>query len=270
MTKINHLWKNQMLSLPAFVRGCGLVTSGWVKSWMGTLDFQAFHHDPMIDPAFNHVDSQKYIYLFWHEYILFQLYLRGGCDICMLVSPNRDGEILTEAAKLIGFDVVRGSSNTGSFTAIRSLLRAAATNHLTMTPDGPRGPRRHLANGPIYLASKLQLPIVTVGMGYDQPWRLRTWDQFAIPRPFSRARCVTSEPIYVPKRMASPDFQEHRRMVEASLRSVTLQAETWATTGVSIVGQTDLFATRRGDGCRAVGTKTCDRSPDGRGTYRAA
>ncbi|MEZ6087245.1 MAG: hypothetical protein R3C05_04300 [Pirellulaceae bacterium] len=42
-----------------------------------------------------------------------------------------------------------------------------------MTPDGPRGPRRELATGCIYLASRLQLPIVPLGLGYDRPWRLQ-------------------------------------------------------------------------------------------------
>ena len=59
--------------------------------------------------------------------------------------------------------------------------------HLTITPDGPRGPRRHMAPGPIYLASKLGLPLVLMGYAYDRPWRLHSWDRFAIPRPGSRA-----------------------------------------------------------------------------------
>ena len=44
--------------------------------------------------------------------------------------------------------------------------------HLTITPDGPRGPRRQLAPGAIYLASKLGLPLVVMGYGYDRPWRV--------------------------------------------------------------------------------------------------
>ena len=55
--------------------------------------------------------------------------------------------------------------------------------NLTITPDGPRGPRRQLAQGPVYLASKLGMPIVAMGFGYDRPWRFNSWDRFAIPRP---------------------------------------------------------------------------------------
>ena len=55
--------------------------------------------------------------------------------------------------------------------------------HLTITPDGPHGPRRRMAPGPIYLASKLGLPLVLMGYAYDRPWRLPSWDRFAVPRP---------------------------------------------------------------------------------------
>ena len=42
--------------------------------------------------------------------------------------------------------------------------------HLAITPDGPRGPRRTLAQGAVYLASKLQMPLVALGIGFDRPW----------------------------------------------------------------------------------------------------
>jgi len=47
---------------------------------------------------------------------------------------------------------------------------------------------------------KLGLPLVVMGYGYDRPWRVRrAWDQFAIPRPFSRARAVPSHEIFIPR-----------------------------------------------------------------------
>ena len=106
----------------------------------------------------------------------------------MLLSRHRDAEILSHVAYHFGFDFVRGSTNRGGAAALRELLAKSRQMHLTITPDGPRGPRRRMAPGPIYLASKLGLPLVLMGYGYDRPWRLRSWDRFAIPRPCSRAR----------------------------------------------------------------------------------
>ena len=90
----------------------------------------------------------------------------------MLLSRHRDAEILSHAAYHLGFDFVRGSTNRGGVAAIRELLEKSRHMHLTITPDGPRGPRRKLAPGSIYLASKLGLPLVVMGYGYDRPWRV--------------------------------------------------------------------------------------------------
>ena len=125
------------------------------------------------------------LYLFWHEYILIPLYLRGHCNLSMLLSRHRDAEILSHIAYHLGYDFVRGSTNRGGVAALRELLAKSRQMHLTITPDGPRGPRRRMAPGPIYLASKLGMPLVLMGYGSDRPWRLRSWDRFAVPRPFS-------------------------------------------------------------------------------------
>src|SRR4029077_15931043 len=76
--------------------------------------------------------------------------------------------------------------------------RLLTPGSLIVTPDGPRGPRRRLAEGAIFLASRLQMPIVCMGFAFDHPWRQKSWDRFAIPRPFSRARAVISPFIEIP------------------------------------------------------------------------
>ena len=166
----------------------GLLGSAAVRRWMSTLDYKVAYYDRTIDPVFPDCRGQK-IYIFWHEYILFPLYLRGHCNMAMLLSRHRDAEILSHAAYHLGFEFVRGSTNRGGVAALRELLARSQRMHLTITPDGPRGPRRRLAPGCVYLASKLELPLVVMGYGYDRPWRVHSaWDQFAIPRPYSRAR----------------------------------------------------------------------------------
>ncbi len=175
------------LTSPLLNKLAGLLGASAVRNWMCTLDYKAAYYDRAIDPVFPECSGQK-IYIFWHEYILFPLYLRGHCNMAMLLSRHRDAEILSHAAYHLGFDFVRGSTNRGGVAAIRELLEKSRRMNLTITPDGPRGPRRKMAPGSIYLASKLGLPLVVMGYGYDRPWRVRSaWDQFAIPRPFSRA-----------------------------------------------------------------------------------
>jgi lysophospholipid acyltransferase (LPLAT)-like uncharacterized protein len=233
----------------------GLLGSAAVRWWMSKLDYKVVYDDPAVDPVFPECQGQK-IYIFWHEYILFPLYLRGHCNLAMLLSRHRDAEILSYAAHHLGFEFVRGSTNRGGVGALRELLAKSRDMHLTITPDGPRGPRRRLAPGCVFLASKLGLPLVAMGFGYDRPWRIRrAWDQFAIPRPGSRARAVVSGEVFIPPELDRAGLEHHRQQVEDLLNRLTEEAETWAASGARRAAQSRLerCGAGRGEWRRMVG-----------------
>jgi lysophospholipid acyltransferase (LPLAT)-like uncharacterized protein len=218
----------------------GLLATAWIRTWMGTLDYKAALYDRAIDPSTAACRGQK-IYIFWHEYILFPLYLRGHCNLAMLLSRHRDAEILSHVAHHFGFEFVRGSTNRGGAAALRQLLAKSRHMHLTITPDGPRGPRRQLAPGSVYLASKLGLPLVVMGYGYDRPWRASSWDRFAVPRPGSRARAIVAPEIHVPPDLDRDGLEHFRRSIEDLLNDLTQRAEAWAESGRRMAGQFHVF-----------------------------
>lgn len=232
----------------------GLLGSAAIRHWMGTLDYKVAFYDPAVDPASPQCRGQK-IYIFWHEYILFPISLRGHCNLAMLLSRHRDADILSRVAHHLGFEFVRGSTRRGGVAAIRELLRRSRRMHLTITPDGPRGPRRRLAPGAVFLASRLGLPLVAMGYGFDRPWRVNSWDRFAIPRPFSRARAIPSGEIFVPPDLDRAGLEHFRRRIEALLDRLTKEAETWAASGTRKIGQQnvvplpDRFRRLRLDSC---------------------
>ncbi len=240
----------------------GLLGSTAIRLWMDTLNYKVALYDPMVDPASPECRGQK-IYIFWHEYILFPLSLRGHCNLAMLLSRHRDADILSRVAYHLGFEFVRGSTRRGGTAAIRELLRRSEKMHLTITPDGPRGPRRRLAPGAIYLASKLGLPLVLMGFGFDRPWRVRSWDRFAIPRPFSRARAVVAPEVRLPANLDRRGIEHYRVEVERLLNRMTEEAEAWAASGTRKVCQLSL--SRRPvslDACRSGKTRRLDERHD--------
>jgi lysophospholipid acyltransferase (LPLAT)-like uncharacterized protein len=218
------------LNSPLLTKTAGLALSGLLRCWMGTLDFRATYYDISIDPSRPQC-RRRGIYIFWHEYMPFLMYLRGHCDLAMLMSRHRDANLLSRLALHFGFDFVRGSTRRGGERALRDLMHKSRTHHLTITPDGPRGPRRELAAGCIYLASKLQMPLIAIGLGYDRPWRMNTWDRFAVPRPLSRARAVPSPRIWIPPNLDRAGIERHRLRVEQILLRLTAEAEAWAEAG---------------------------------------
>ncbi len=213
----------------------GLVAAQGLTSWMHTLRYRSLAYDRALDPRWG--TAQPRIYVFWHEYILQPLYLRPHCKLAMLLSRHKDAEVLAHVAHHMGFECVRGSTNRGGVAALLEMKRRGRHMHLTMTPDGPRGPRRQLSSGTIFLAAKLGLPIVPLGFGYDRPWRLNSWDRFAVPRPYSQARCIIGPEISIPADLQRSAWEVHRRSVERLLTDLSEEASDWARSGAHRRGE---------------------------------
>jgi len=214
-----------------------LLGSTVLRAWMGTLDIKGAFYDPADDPASPECVGGR-VYIFWHEYLLACIYLRGHCNITVLTSRHRDAEILARLGRFLGYGVVRGSTQRGGVTALRQLLQTGGRLHLATPPDGPRGPRRLMTQGSVYLASRLGVPLVALGLGYDRPWRIRSaWDHFALPRPYSRVRIVGSPGIHVPPDLDRDGLEHFRQRIERVLNRMTAEAEAWAESRTSRPGQ---------------------------------
>jgi lysophospholipid acyltransferase (LPLAT)-like uncharacterized protein len=194
-----------------------------------------------VDPAGPEGDSFR-LYAFWHEFILLPIALRGTCNLSVLLSKHRDADIVSHLAHFMGFGCIRGSTTHGGAKALRELFQASRVQHLVFTPDGPRGPRRKMAVGPIYLASKLGLPLVVMGFGYDRPWRMKSWDRFAVPRPYSRARAVLGPAMHLPPKLDREGLEHYRLEVERLLNRLTDEAEAWAEAGTRKVNEVCISA----------------------------
>jgi len=221
--------------VPWKVRVAGLAAAKGIHAWMSTLQYRALFYDPSVDPRLG--SEKPRIYVFWHEYILLPLYMRPHCNLAMLLSRHKDADILARVAHHMGFDCVRGSTNKGATAALLELTRRGKHMHLTITPDGPRGPRRKLAIGPIYLASRFGLPIVPLGFGVDRPWRAKSWDRFAVPRPFSQVRGILGPEISIPAGLDRDQLEVCRQDVEQLLTDLTVDAEDWAASGDHRLGE---------------------------------
>lgn len=212
-----------------------------LNAWMATLNYRSYRYDPAADPA-DASSTGPNIYVFWHEYIPFPVYTRPNSRLAMLLSQHQDAEILSHMAHFAGLETVRGSTSRGGTAALRELIERGKGMSLAITPDGPRGPRRHLAQGCIYLSSRLQIPIVPLGIGYDRPWRnAKSWDRFAIPRPFSRCRAILGPRIRIPPDIGRSELEHQRQWVQHQLQSLTHQAEQWAEQNLSIAGSEVLY-----------------------------
>lgn len=199
-----------------------------LNAWMGTLNYRMWRYDSAADPG-DASFAGPALFVFWHENMLLPLFIRPNCRLTMLTSQHEDAEVLSHIAKYVGMGVIRGSTSRGGAKALRQVMQHGPGISLAIATDGPRGPRRHVAQGCVYLSSRLQVPIVLVAIGFERPWRVKkAWDRFAIPKPFSRARAIMGPRIQVPADLDRAEIEQHRQWIEQRLTELTELAEQWA------------------------------------------
>jgi lysophospholipid acyltransferase (LPLAT)-like uncharacterized protein len=114
---------------------------------------------------------------------------RGGRPAYALVSASQDGAWLTAFFSLAGVRTVRGSSSRLGREAATALVEMLRLGHdIGLTPDGPRGPCYDLKPGAVIVSRRTGAPMLLIGGEFKSAWRLRSWDGFYLPKPFSRVR----------------------------------------------------------------------------------
>ena len=71
-----------------------------------TLTYHFRYKDPDVDPEVARATGQRYIYAFFHEVTLFPAYYWNWPEMHILISEHRDGELITQVVKRLGFSVV--------------------------------------------------------------------------------------------------------------------------------------------------------------------
>ncbi|HUC84444.1 MAG TPA: lysophospholipid acyltransferase family protein [Candidatus Acidoferrales bacterium] len=170
------------------------------------------------------------IYCVWHNRLALCLVAYRGYaqkrthtpGIAGLVSASKDGGFLTGILERFRVQPVRGSSSRRGPQALLELTTWAERGYdLAITPDGPRGPCYVVQEGVMSLAQLTGLPIIP--FVYNLGWKIRvkSWDRFQIPLPFSHCEMNFDNPIRVPREATDAEREALRQRLESSLRSMT-------------------------------------------------
>lgn len=111
------------------------------------------------------------------------------------ISLSDDGELQTHVMSRFQVEAVRGSSSRGGLRVLRELYRLMQARPQLFTliaVDGPRGPHAHVHPGAAHLATRLERPLWLCRARCDRAWRLKSWDRFVIPKPFSHVHITTT------------------------------------------------------------------------------
>jgi len=158
------------------------------------------------------------IMVFWHGRIFMASYYFRNRGIVVMTSRHRDGDYIAEVIRRLGYEAARGSSSRGSLGATREALEALRNGKdLGFAIDGPRGPRYVVKRGPTYVAWKSGHPILPFTVSVKRKWKLKSWDHFQVPMPFSRARVEIGEPVYIDAGIPKERLAEYDGRVQEAL-----------------------------------------------------
>lgn len=132
-------------------------------------------------------------FVLWHNRLFLAAEIvrryRQGRPAYALVSASRDGARLSAFFAMIGMSTVRGSSSRLGREAASALVEVQRAGHdIGITPDGPKGPCYELKPGAIIVPRRTGAPLLLIGAEFTHAWRLKSWDRFYLPAPFSRVR----------------------------------------------------------------------------------
>jgi lysophospholipid acyltransferase (LPLAT)-like uncharacterized protein len=184
-------------------------------------DRSGFFDRPPVDAA---------IYCVWHNRLAlcletYRLYARSRLKtpgMAAIVSASKDGALLAAVLDCFKVQPVRGSSSRRGPQALLELKSWSERGYdLAITPDGPRGPCYGVQDGVMSLSQLTGLPILPVS--YHLAWKIRvkSWDRFQVPLPFSLCDVIVEKPVRVPRDASDAERLALRQHLERTLREIT-------------------------------------------------
>lgn len=171
--------------------------------------------------------NKQYLGAFWHGKMFAPMFVARthGTKMAVLVSPSKDGDIVSDWLNKLGYETVRGSSRRNNVSALVEMLRKLKEGYsIGIIVDGPLGPIHKVKPGIVHMAQKLEVEIVPVGIAIKRKWVFtRAWDKFELPKPFSKVVMYSGTPVKVPM---DAEIAHYCEVLEKAMQDAQHTAET--------------------------------------------
>ena len=210
---------------PAVESGRTIFWLVWVGSWMLRLLVLTLRVRVELPEHLRKRTAEPYIFVFWHNRLLLipvmwqrVLQIKGRPHAMAMTSLSNDGELVALFLERFRIGAVRGSATRRGASALRELAKWLKRGHdIGITPDGSRGPCYELKPGLVLLAQLSGCAILPLSFEYSSAWRLKSWDRFFIPKPFSTIRFIAGQPHLVKRTSSAAEFESERLRCERML-----------------------------------------------------
>lgn len=151
----------------------------------------------------------------------------------VLISRSRDGNLVAYTSKILRLGVIRGSrrakianKSKGGASALREMLTTIERGDcIFMTPDGPRGPRMRMGEGPVRLAKLSGAPVIAYALSTSNKILFNSWDRFMLPLPFGKGKVVFGGPVHVAADASEETLEAKRLELEEIMNACSQAAD---------------------------------------------
>lgn len=172
--------------------------------------------------------NKPFIYVFWHgRLLMIAPFSPVKRKLNVVISTHNDGRLISRVMEHFGFHIISGSSNkSDGVAAFKDVLKALKNEEIvTITPDGPRGPRMRIGGNVIKIAQMTGVPIIPVTYSISRCKILRSWDRFMLAMPFARGVFIYGAPIMPCANKDKDALQEAGINLENKLNELTRRAD---------------------------------------------
>lgn len=202
--------------------------------------------------------NQRYCFCLWHDAIVACVFGLKTYKLSGLISRHQDGGYLTHAVQMVGITPVRGSASRGGAQATRQLIDQPDL-HVCITPDGPRGPRRIMKDGIVYLSSRTQRPIVPTTIVGDAYWSIPGgWSDMLLPKPFSKLMLLAGRPVEIPEDVDRSKISEITESIQKEMDRLDLLGQRIVRgdrKAIDLIGQTGVYPDDRIESAESTTTR---------------
>jgi len=171
--------------------------------------------------------GEPFVLAFFHGRLFLLAQSLLGWPAVVMISSSYLGEIQTRIVHNFGYTTIRGSRSRAGPRVLAKMVGHVRKGSIGFfAVDGPRGPGREVKPGVVFVAKKLNVPVVPISTSAWPSVILKSlWDRFLLPLPFSKVIIHLGEPIYLENDLSEECIQEDCLRIGRSLEKLEAEAD---------------------------------------------
>ncbi len=173
--------------------------------------------------------GEPVIIICWHQRLVYApvSWDHSKGKAATLRSASHAGRVSGQVQERLGMipvPMADDGSNVAGSLKIAKLMKSGVT--LGITADGPEGPNRIFNGAALEWARMTGKPVYLFAFATKGYWKLKSWDQMHVPRPFTRGAMIYEKwETRVPRRPKEGEMEALRKKLQSDLNDLTSRVD---------------------------------------------